>query len=84
MIRGFTFFRSFGTVLKRQSDEDKVLLLDAMIDYMFFDKEPDTSKFGEHILDIWESWEPNLTSSKEKAAAGSKGGTAKKTQKAKK
>lgn len=60
-IKGFTFFKSYFEVLSELNFDDKHEVIDAMLNYVFFDKKP--KFFGTKKI-IWTLIEPNLTKSK--------------------
>lgn len=64
MIDGFTFFKSYYKALSKLSKKDKSDVLNAIIDYVFENKEPNFS--GKKEL-VWILIEPNLSKSKNKA-----------------
>lgn len=63
-ITGFTFFESYYRGLKDLEKEDRRDILEAIIDYVFEDKEPEFDGFKSTI---WTFIQPNLTSSKNKS-----------------
>ena len=64
MIDGFTFFKSYYKALSKLSKKDKLDVLNAIIDYVFEDKEP---KFSGKKELVWILIEPNLSKSKNKS-----------------
>ena len=63
-IAGFTFFSSYHESLKDLEPEDRKELLEAIVDYVFDDIEPELSGFKRTI---WTLIVPNLTTSKNKS-----------------
>src|SRR5574344_1034482 len=63
-ITGFTFFSSYYECLKDLNEEDRRDLLDAIVDYIFIDKEPE---FTGIKRSIWILMKTNLTTSKNKS-----------------
>lgn len=63
-ITGFTFFSSYYECLKDLNEDDRRDLLDAIVDYIFVDKEPE---FTGIKRSIWILMKPNLTTSKNKS-----------------
>ncbi len=63
-IGGFTFFSSYHESLKDLESEDRRELLEAIVDFVFDDIEPELSGFKRTI---WTLMLPNLTTSKNKS-----------------
>lgn len=63
-IAGFTFFSSYHESLKDLETEDRRELLEAIVNYVFDDIEPELSGFKKTI---WTLIVPNLTTSKNKS-----------------
>ena len=64
-ISGFTFFKSYYESICYLEPEDKKEMLEAIVDFIFLDKEPDFDGFK---ASIWVIIKPNLTSSKNKSS----------------
>ena len=60
-IKGFTFFKSYYESLKNLKEKDKKDIINAMLEYIFEDKNPN---FRGIKLTIWTLIEPSLNSSK--------------------
>ena len=64
-ISGFTFFRSYYESICTLEPEDKRDILEAIVDFMYLDKEPELDGFKNSI---WTLIKPNLISSKNRSS----------------
>lgn len=80
-INSFTFYRNYYDIIKYLSDEDKLKMLNAILEFVFEDKEPTLEGLN---LGIWENIKMPLNTTKKNIINGKKGGrpkTQNKTQK---
>lgn len=63
-IKGFTFYKSYYESLKNLKEKDKKDIINAMLEYIFEDKNPN---FCGIKLTIWTLIEPNLNTSKKRS-----------------
>ena len=64
-IGGFTFFRSYYESIYTLDPEDKRDILEAIVDFIYLDKEPELDGFKNSI---WTLIKPNLISSKNRSS----------------
>ena len=81
MIAGFTFFRSYHESLKDLETDDRRELLEAIVNYVFDDIEPELMGFKKTI---WTLMLPNLNTSKTKSKNAQKETKEKQTKNKKK
>ena len=79
--QAFTFYRNYYEIIKYLPPQDKLQLYDAIIEYMFEDKEPE---FQELLNGIWVNIKRPLDNSKMHIINGKKGGAPSGNQNAKK
>ena len=48
-INGFTFYRNYYELLDNLSNKDKLIMLEAIVDYVFKDKEPELTGLNKAI-----------------------------------
>ena len=80
-IKGFTFYKNYYELIKFLSNEDRLQLLDAILEYMFENKE---TKFDGLLKGIWINLKFPLDNSKINIENGKKGGAPKGNKNAKK
>lgn len=80
-IKGFTFYKNYYELLKYLPDEQRLQLLDAILRYMFDDKE---TKFEGLLNGMWINLKMPLDNSKTNIENGKKGGAPKGNSNAKK
>ena len=66
-IKGFTFYRTFYNVTKELSSKDRLALYDAIMNYIFADKEPNLNGL---LAGLWSNFSLILEKSKKKSRAG--------------
>lgn len=71
MINKFTFYKNYYEIIKYLSDEDKVKLYDAILEYMFEDKEPELKEL---LKGIWINLKMPLDTNKKNIKNGQNGG----------
>lgn len=80
--KGFVFLRSYYDALKGLSREDRALILDAVLQYVFEGKEPDSEALPPLLLGFFTLLRPNIDSSVRRYQTqrenGQKGGRPKK------
>lgn len=74
-INGFTFYRNYYELIRYLPDKDKIKLYDAILEYMFEDKEP---QLKELLKGIWVNLKMPLDNNKKNINNGQKGGRPKK------
>lgn len=80
-IDHFTFYKNYYDIIKYLNDEQKVLIVNAILEFMFEDKEP---KLEGLLLGIWNNIKMPLNTTKNKVIKGKKGGAPKGNDNAKK
>lgn len=80
-IDHFTFYKNYYDIIKYLNDEQKVLIVNAIFEFMFEDKEP---KLEGLLLGIWNNIKMPLNTTKNKVIKGKKGGAPKGNNNAKK
>lgn len=70
-INGFTFYRNYYEIIRYLSPKDKILLYDAILEYMFEDKEPELKEL---LKGIWVNVKMVLDNNKKNINNGKKGG----------
>jgi len=70
-IKGFTFYKNYYDVIKYLDDKDKLILLSAIFEYIFEDKEPTLEGLN---LGIWNNIKMPLNTTKTNIVNGQKGG----------
>lgn len=80
-IKSFTFYKNYYEIIKYLPDEQKIQLYDAILEYMFDNKEP---KLDGLIKGIWINLKMPLDTSKNNIENGKKGGAPKGNSNAKK
>lgn len=70
-INSFTFYRNYYDIYKYLKDEDKLLMINAIFEYIFEDKEPSLSGLN---LGIWNNIKMPLNTTKTNIINGKKGG----------
>lgn len=80
-IDHFTFYKNYYDIIKYLNDEQKVLIVNAILEFMFEDKEP---KLEGLLLGIWNNIKMPLNTTKNKVIKGKKGGAPKGNNNAKK
>lgn len=70
-IEHFTFYKNYYDIIKYLKDEDKLLIINAILEYMFEDKEPILEGLN---LGIWNNIKMPLETTKNKIINGKKGG----------
>lgn len=73
-IKSFSFYRNYYELIKYLSDEDRLKLYDAIIEYVFEDKEPQLENL---LMGIWINLKMPLDTSKNNAGRGGKSKTKK-------
>lgn len=71
MRESFTFYKSFAEGLKCLDNETRLMMLDAIIDYALYDKEPQLSGLG---MATFLAWKANIDASNMRKDNGAKGG----------
>jgi len=66
-IKSFTFYRNYFDLLDNVKKEDKMILLEAIVDYVFKDKEPQLEGLN---MAIWNNIKLPLDTSKSRASNG--------------
>lgn len=79
-IKAFTFYRNYYEIIKHLSNKEKIQLYDAILDYMFEDKEPELNGL---LNGIWINLKMPLDSNKKNINNGKKGGRPKTKEKPK-
>jgi hypothetical protein len=79
-INQFTFYRNYYEIIKYLSPKDKLQLYDAILEYMFEDKEPELKKL---LKGIWVNLKMPLDKNKTNINNGQKGGRPKTEEKPK-
>lgn len=74
-VKAFTFYRNYYEIIKYLPMKDKVQLYDAILEYMFEDKEPELKEL---LKGIWVNLKMPLDSNKKNIKNGQKGGRPKK------
>ena len=80
-VEHFIFFKNYYEIIKYLNNEDKLLIINAILEYMFEDKEPVLEGLN---LGIWNNIKMVLDKSKTKIINGKKGGAPKGNSNAKK
>ena len=80
-VEHFVFFKNYYEIIKYLNNEDRLLIIDAILEYMFEDKEPVLEGLN---LGIWNNIKMVLDKSKTKIMNGKKGGAPKGNSNAKK
>lgn len=70
-IEHFTFYKNYYDIIKYLKDEDKLLIINAILEYMFEDKNPILEGLN---LGIWNNIKMPLETTKNKIINGKKGG----------
>ena len=70
-IQAFTFYRNYYEIIKYLPQKDKLQLYDAILEYMFEDKEPELKDL---LKGIWVNLKMPLDSNKKNITNGKKGG----------
>ena len=70
-INGFTFYRNYYEIIKYLPNKEKMQLYDAILGYMFEDKEPELKEL---LKGIWINLKMPLDNNKKNIINGSKGG----------
>lgn len=73
-INHFTFYKNYYDIIKYLNGEDKMLIINAILEYMFEDKEPELEGL---LLGIWNNIKMPLNTTKNKVVNGKKGGAPK-------
>ena len=71
MIDKFTFYRNYYEIIKYLPDKDKLKLYNAILEYMFEDKEPELKQL---LKGIWINLKMPLDTNKKNINNGNKGG----------
>ena len=79
-IKGFTFYRNYYEIIKYLTPKDRLQLYDAILEYIFEDKEPELKQL---LKGIWINLKMPLDNNKKNINNGSKGGRPKQQTKAK-
>ena len=79
-INCFTFYRNYYEIIKYLNPKDKLQLLEAILDYMFEDKEPELKQL---LNGIWINLKMPLDNNKKNINNGQKGGRPKTQEKPK-
>lgn len=70
-IKSFTFYKNYYDIIKYLKNEDKLIMLNAILEYMFEDKEPQLKGLN---LGIWNNIKMPLNTTKTNIINGKKGG----------
>ena len=70
-INGFTFYKNYYEIIRYLPDKDKLRLYDAILEYMFEDKEPELKEL---LKGIWVNLKMPLDNNKKNINNGQKGG----------
>ena len=70
-INSFTFYRNYYEIIKYLEDKDKLIMINAIFEYIFEDKEPDLNGLN---LGIWNNIKMPLNTTKINIKNGKKGG----------
>ncbi len=70
-IKSFTFYKNYYDIIKYLNDEDKLVMLMSILDYVFEDKEPTLEGLN---LGIWNNIQMPLNTTKNNIINGRKGG----------
>jgi uncharacterized phage protein (TIGR02220 family) len=70
----FTFYKNYYDIIKYLNEKDKLLIINAIFEYMFEDKEPNLEGL---ISGIWSNIKMPLETTKKKVINGKKGGAPK-------
>lgn len=76
----FTFYKNYFDIIKYLKNEDKLAIFNAIMEYMFEDKEPNLEGLN---LGIWKNIKMPLETTKNKVINGKKGGAPKGNKNAK-
>lgn len=79
-LEHFTFYKNYFDIIKYLKNEDKLSLFNAIMEYMFEDKEPNLDGLN---LGIWNNIKMPLKTTKNKVINGKKGGAPKGNENAK-
>lgn len=79
-VKAFTFYRNYYEIIKHLPNKEKIQLYDAILDYMFEDKEPELNGLANGI---WVNLKMPLDSNKKNINNGKKGGRPKTQEKPK-
>ena len=71
MINKFTFYKNYYEIIRYLNDKERLIMYDAILDYMFEDKEPELKGL---LNGIWTNIKMPLDNSKQNIYNGSKGG----------
>lgn len=77
----FTFYKNYYDIIKYLNENDKLLIVNAIFEYMFEDKEPNLEGL---VSGIWNNIKMPLETTKNKVINGKKGGAPKGNNNAKK
>lgn len=80
-IDHFTFYKNYYDIIKYLNDEQKLLIVNAILEFMFEDKKPELDGL---LLGIWNNIKMPLNTTKNKVIKGKKGGAPKGNNNAKK
>ena len=70
-IKSFPFFKNYYSIIKYLNDKDKLIIMNAILEFVFEDKEPNLEGLN---LGIWENIGQPLKSTKASILNGMKGG----------
>lgn len=79
-IQGFTFYRNYYEIIKYLPTKDRLKLYDAILEYMFDEKEPELKQL---LKGIWTNIKMPLDNNKKNIINGKKGGRPKTEEKPK-
>lgn len=70
-IKGFTFYKNYYDIIKYLDDNNKLIMLNAILEYIFEEKEPELEGLN---LGIWNNIKMPLNTTKTNIINGKKGG----------
>jgi hypothetical protein len=70
-IKGFTFYKNYYDIIKYLDDNNKLIMLNAILEYIFEEKEPELEGLN---LGIWNNIKMPLNTTKTNITNGKKGG----------